>query len=138
MIPVLMIVTLVFPNNLSFSNKAQQINKEINLSLFSESNYNVPAYDDAQATVEITVSKTNENKVVMIGKKLYSALQLKQFPAAGNAINKKFLVSGKLNGNEALVITYTITYNSNGSLITFEDSKIVSRKTAKDNINIVI
>ena len=98
----------------------------------------MPAYDDAQATVEITVSKRNENKVVVIGKKLYSALQLKQFPAAGNAISKKLVVSCKLNGNDALVITYTITYNSNGSIITFEDSKMVSRETAKDNINIVI
>lgn len=137
-IPVMMIVTLVFPNNISFLSKAQQVNKEINFSLFSGSNYTSAAYNDAQATVEITVSKMNAEKAVVIGKKTYSALQLKQFPAAANAINKKLTVSGKLAGNEALVVTYTITYNSNGSIITFADSKIISKETTKDNVNISI
>ena len=138
LIPVLLMVTLVFPNNLSFFNKAQQVNKEINLSLFSGSNYNSAAYDDALASVEITVSKVTANKAVVIGKKTYSALQLKQFPAAANAINQKLMISGKLAGNEALVVTYTITYNSNGSIITFADSKMISKETATDNVNISI
>ncbi len=104
-LPVMFVVTLVFPNNLSFFNHSQQVNKEINLSIFSNNNYSTAAYDDAQATVKVTVSKVSENKTVVIGKKTYNALQLKQFPSAADAISKKFMVSGNLSGNELLMVT---------------------------------
>ena len=138
LLPVLFLVTFVFPSNLSFFNHTQLIHKEINVSVFSESNYNSAAYNDAQAVVEVTVSKIDENKTVVLNKKTYKAMELKQFPSAANAINKKLMVTDNLSGNEALMVTYSITYNSNGSVIKFQNSKLVNKKTAKDNINIKI
>ena len=137
-LPVMFIVTLVFPNNLSFFNHTQKVHKEINFSISSQSNYSSAAYDDAQAIVEVMVSKVDENKTVVLDKKSFKAMQLKEFPAAANAINKMITVDEYLSGNEMLMVTYTITYNSNGSVIKFQNIEPVSKESAKDLISINI
>ncbi len=137
-LPVLFIVTLVFPNNLSLFSRAQKVNKEINLSIFSGSNYNTAAYDDANATVEITVNKINGNKKTVLSRQSYKAVQLKQYPFADKAITKMFTVNSLMGNNEILMITYTISYNSNGSVITFENNQVLNKNTSKDDINISI
>ncbi len=138
LLPVLFIVTLVFSSNLSFFNYTKMVRKEISLSIFTKSDYSSAAYDNAQAIVEVTVSKKDENKTIVIDKKTYKAMQLKQFPAANNAIAKKLFVAGTFSGHEVLIITYTITYNSNDSIIKFENSGMKDKQTSEDNINISI
>ena len=137
-LPVLFIVTLVFPNNLSLFRSAQNVNKEINLSIFTENNYGSAVYDNEQATIEVTVSKVKDNKQVIIGKQLFTPLQLKQFPTAANAINTKMNVRDVMNRNETLLVTYSVSYNSNGSVIKFENNEILNKEMGKDNISIKI
>ena len=137
-LPVLFIVTLVFPNNLSFFRNAQMVNKEINLSLFTKNNYSSAVYDDAQATVEVTISKIKGSKQVIIGKQVFTPLQLKQFPTVANAIKTKMTVRDVMNHNETLIVTYNVSYNSNGSVIKFENNEIMNKETGKDNISIKI
>ena len=136
--PILFIVTLVFPNNLSWFNHAQKVNKEINLSIFSSSNYSTAAYDDAQATIEVTISKIKGDKKAVLSKQFYKAMQLKQFPSFSNAITKKMSINNTIGNSEVLMVTYTIRYNSNGSIITFENNQVIDKETAKDDINISI
>ena len=136
--PILFIVTLVFPNNLSWFSHAQKVNKEINLSIFSSSNYSTAAYDDAQATIEVTISKIKGDKKAVLSKQFYKAMQLKQFPSFSNAITKKMSINNTVGNSEVLMVTYTISYNSNGSIITFENNQVINKETAKDDINISI
>ena len=137
-LPILFIVTLVFPNNLSWFHHSQKVNKEIKLSIFTQNNYSSAAYDDAQATVAVTVSKVMDNKKLIISRQSFTALQLKQFPSAINAITKQLSIDEVMKSNEMLMVTYTISYNSNGSILTFENNEIVNKETAKDTINIAI
>ncbi len=137
-LPVLFIVTLVFPNNLSLFRSTQNINKEINLSVFTENNYSSSVYNDEQATIEVTISKVKDNKQVVIGKQVFTPLQLKQFPMAANAINTKMNVRDVISRNETLIVTYSVSYNSNGSVIVVENNEIINKETAKDSISIKI
>ncbi len=137
-LPILFIVTLVFPNNLSLFSHTQKVNKEINLSIFSSSNYSAAAYDDARATIEITISKINGDKKVVLSKQSYQSMQLKQFPLVAKAISKKLNIDNVVGSNEILMVTYTISYDSNGSVITFENNEVINKKTASDHIDISI
>ncbi len=137
-LPILFVVTLVFPNNLSLFISAQPIQKEISISLFSGSNYSAAAYDDARAMVVVTISKQDAHHRVIIGKRTYRATALKQFPSAGNAFVDTFQLAGTVKNNEQLMVTYTITYNSNGSVITFENKDIIPKESATDTIIISI
>ena len=137
-LPILFLVTFVFSNNLSLFSHSKKVDKEIHLSIFSNSNYNASVYDNDQAIIEVTVSKMDKNKIVIINKQSYKALQLKQYPSAANAISKNVKVNATFNGDELLLITYTITYNSNGSILSFQNSEVVNKDTENDNINIKI
>jgi hypothetical protein len=137
-LPVMFFVTLVFPNNLSLFSDAQYVQKDINLAVFSNSNYNLPAYDDAKATIEVTISKVDASTTTILSKKTFTALQLKQYPAAASAINNKLSISGNIKNNEVLLVTYTITYDTNGSILKFQNSEVINKQTTNDDINIVI
>lgn len=132
------IVTLVFPNNISLFNHTQSVQKEIHFSIFSESNYQSAAYNDAKASVEVTVSKLSGDKAIVIGKKSFSALALSKLPSSANAISDKLLISDTIESSELLVVTYTITYNTNGSIIQFQNKEIINKETERDNLNVTI
>lgn len=137
-LPILFIVTLVFPNNLSLFSSKQKVSKEISLSIFTENNYNLPAYADQQATIEVTVSKVKNNQQVVLSKEVFTPLQLKQFPTAANAINTKLNVKDVMSRSETLMVTYSISYNSKGSVIVVENNEIINKETGKDNISVKI
>ncbi len=137
-LPVLFIVTLVFPNNLSFFKSTQKVTKEINLSIFTENNYTLPAYNNQEVTIQVTVSKVKNNQQVILSKQVFTPLQLKQFPTAANAINTKMNVNNVMNRNETLIVTYRVSYNSNGSVIVLENSEILNKEMGMDNISIKI
>jgi hypothetical protein len=137
-LPVMFIVTLVFPNNVSLFSRYQQVQKEINLAMFTKNDYSYTAYNDANASVEVIVSKVNNNKVTVLNRKTFAALQLKQYPAAGQAISNHVKINGSLKSSDMLMVTYIITYNTNGSLLKYQKSELVSKETTKDNINITI
>lgn len=137
-LPILFIVTLVFPNNLSLFTSTQKVAKEINLSIFTENNYRFAAYDGQQATIEVTISKIKNNQQVILRKEVFTPLQLKQFPTVANAINAKLNVNDVMNRNETLLVTYRVSYNSKGSVIVLENNEVVNKETGKDNISIKI
>ena len=137
-LPVMFIVTLVFPNNISLFSRSQLVQKEINLAMFTNNNYNYAAYNDAKASVEVTVSKVSNNKVTVLNKKSFTALQLQQYPSAANAINNKVKIAGSLGSHDVLMVTYTVTYDAKGCILTFQNSELISKETANDNISITI
>lgn len=137
-LPVMFIVTLVFPNNISLFSSYQQVQKEINVSTFTNNNYSAAAYGNAKASVEVIVSKVNDDKVMVLNRKTFNTLTLRQYPSATNAINNKVKIAGSLKGSDMLMVTYIITYNTDGSVLKLQNSELISKETLKDNININI
>ena len=137
-LPVMFIVTLVFPNNISLFSQNQMVQKEISLAMSTNNNYSYAAYNDAEASVEVTVSKVSNQKVTVLNKMSFTALQLKKYPCAASAINNTVKIAGSLKSSDVLMVTYTITYNTNGSILRFQNNEFISKETAKDNININI
>ena len=132
------IVTLVFPNNISIFSSYQQVQKDINISMFTNNDYNFAAYKDAKASVEVVISKVNGNRVTVLNKTSFSALQLKQYPTAAKAVIGKVKVNSSLKNSDILMVTYTIIYNTNGSILKHETSELIGKENETDHININI
>ena len=118
--------------------KEQPVNKEINLSISSNNNYSSAAYDEAKASVHVVITKVSGSKQTVVLDKVYDAMQLKQIPTTGNAINKNVTIPNVFNDKEKLIINYTICYDSRGSIIQLCNDKIASDKTNTEKIEINI
>lgn len=118
--------------------KEQPVSKEINLAISSNNNYSSAAYNDAKASVHVVITKLVGNKQTIVSDKVYNNMQLSQVPTNGNAINSKIVIPNVFNKKEKLVVTYTITYDSRGSIIQFCNGTIASDKSNSEKIEIHI
>ena len=116
----------------------QPVSKEINLAISSNNNYSSAAYSDAKASVHVVVTKLEGSKQTVVSDKVYNDMQLSQVPTNGNAINSKIVISNVFNKKEKLVVTYTITYDSRGSIVQLCNGTITSDKSNSEKIEIHI
>lgn len=137
-LPIMFVVTLVFANTLFSGSKSNLVNKEIDLAIFTDNNYSSAAYDSSLAQVEVTVKKVIGNSYYTIASKKYDAMQLKQFADVRNAITDKMSIQNVQNNSEYLVVTYTITYNTKGSVLTSEKYEVIGEGEMNKKIDVVI
>lgn len=115
----------------------QPVNKSINLTIYKENNYASAAYDNTMASVHITVYKVHGNQYSTVYEKTFSSMQLKQFPDVQNAINSSLTLPNLFNSKEKLLISYAVTYNTQGSELTL-NNYMVTNAASKDNLKINI
>jgi len=118
--------------------KEKPVSKEINLAISSNNNYSSAAYDDAKASVHVVITKIKGNQQTLVLDKVYNAMQLKQIPDNGNAMNSKVVIPNVFDSKEKLVVTYTITYDTKGSVIEFCNGKTAAEKSNQEQIDINI
>lgn len=121
-----------------FYNRETAVNKEINLSISSHTNYSPAVYRNDKASVHVVVYKISGSKQTIVMDKQYDAIQLQDVPNSGNAINKKIVIPNVFNSKEELVVTYTISYESNGSILQYTNGKTASDKSNLEQIQINI
>jgi hypothetical protein len=114
------------------------VNKEIDLAIFTDNNYNYAAYDSSLAQVEVTVERINGNSSYTAFTKKYDAMQLKQFTTAKDAVTDKMNIQDVKDGKEVLVVTYSIAYNTKGSKLIIERREIIGKGEVEKKIDVVI
>jgi hypothetical protein len=137
-LPILFVVTLVFANRLFSGNDSKLVNKEIDLAIFTDNNYNYAAYDSSLAQVEITVQRVSGNASYTAFTKTYDAMQLKQYATVKNALTEKMNIQAVKDGKEVLVVTYVIAYNTKGSKLVIERNEVIGRGEVQKKIDVVI
>lgn len=121
-----------------FYKREQAVNKEINLSISSSNNYSPAAYRNDKASVHVVVTKMCGAKQTVVMDKVYDSMHLQDIPTNGNAINKRIVIPNVLNKREKLIVTYTISYESSGSILQYSNGKIASDKNNQEQIEINI
>lgn len=121
-----------------FRNGETAVSKEINLSISSHNDYSFAAYRNDKASVHVVVYKVCGSKQTVVMDKQYDAIHLQDIPAGGNAINQKLVIPAVFNSKEQLVVIYTISYESNGSILQYTNGKAASDKDNKEQIEINI
>lgn len=112
-------------------------NKTINMAVFTSSNYTPKIYEGTTAGLEVTVKKAQKNKETVVLEKTFPSMPLQFFPDAVNAFKDSIKVAG-LHNEDALEISYTLTYNSNGSVVKMQGDEVITGEEKSGTLNINI
>lgn len=110
-------------------------NKEIRLSLNSDSIYSSKAYDEALAQVQVSIKKIRGDKETTVWRKDFANTQLKQFGKTdplGASVHVPVLDS-----KEKLEVEYNIIYNSDGKALQLTGKQLLDKKSSHE-VEIVI
>lgn len=103
------------------------VSKTINMAVFTDNNYTSKIYDVATAGLTVTVKKVNDKKTETVWEKSFPALALKFFPDAVNAFKAAIQIPS-VNEKDVLQVSYTLTYNANGSIMQMQGDEVVTGK----------
>ena len=137
LLPVILTLLVCLAFSVKKQPVEQPINKSINLSIYRENNYSSAAYDSTIASIHVTVYKVVDNKCTPVCDKLFSGMQLKQFPEMQNALNHSITIPNIMNSKEKLLIYYDVIYNTRGSELTLSNY-MYTNAVKKDNLKINI
>ena len=65
-------------------------------------------------------------------------MHLEKFPSLTQTVDQTLHISGAVDSREQIVIVYTITYKTKGSVLTIENAKWIAKGQAKDQLHITI
>ena len=114
------------------------IQKEINFTIGADNNYTSKAYESSYASVKVTVTKISGKKETIIWSKSFDTMPLKKYADFKNALSSKIIIPGVLDRKEKLLVIYTITYNTKGSILQTAYGAEISKGQKNDNLFINI
>lgn len=111
----------------------------LNFKIYAGSNYNYAVYDDAFASVQITVNRINGNKKEQVYSKTVSAMQINRYPTEAKAMNLPLNVCGYVTDNsDVFEITISIVYDYNGSILVNEAPSITVKNRQLSEIPVAV
>ncbi len=112
------------------------VNKSVSFAVYKSNNYASEIYNNTFAKLHITIEKVSGKNRRIVWDKTFDAKLLKDYPDLENALSQKVTVPNVLNNKEHLEVTYTLTYNSNGSELQMQSGTVVYGASDKVDISI--
>lgn len=139
-LPLLLISISVIAFNKQIQNwfrGTKAVKKEISFSITGKNDYTLQAYNDAVAEIQISITKISGNKKVVLWKKEFGNMLLKQYnsdkiPIENVNINNTFYAK------EMIEVSYTITYKSNGKVLKLGRNIMLDKAASKDKLEIEV
>ncbi|HVX48716.1 MAG TPA: hypothetical protein VHB48_01115 [Chitinophagaceae bacterium] len=103
-------------------------NKTISMAVYTSNNYTAKIYDAATAGLTVIVKKLNAKNNEVVLQQSFPALALKLFPSSENAFKPAITIPA-VSGKDVLEVSYTLTYNSKGSILQMEGNQVIDGKT---------
>lgn len=101
------------------------VEKSVSFALYKGSNYASDIYNSTSAKVHITIEKVSGSKRTTVWEKTFDAQMLKQYPSLKEAVAQTVKVSNVFDAKEHLEVSYTLTYNSNGSELQMQNGMVL-------------
>ena len=114
------------------------VSKEISFAIASDNNYSSAAYENSVATVHVKVIKVRNGKQSVIWEKNFDTLQLKNYPRVNEAYLQNITIPKVYDKKENVIVTYTVTYNTQGNILQVANGSIVPNGVIKDKLFIKI
>lgn len=114
----------------------QTINKSIDLNVSAGSAYQLPAYKNSKAALQVTLLKVKGKKTEVLWENEYPELELKKFPLT-QSFTQRVRIANVADKKEQVFVHYTIVYKSKKSVLKIQRQKPVA-KGPKDEVEIVI
>lgn len=112
------------------------VNKNIAFAVYKGNNYTSDVYNNTSAKLHITITKVRGTNRTVVWDKTFDAKLLKQYPSLENALTQQVTVPNVLDKKEYVEVTYTLTYDSNGTQLQMQNGTVVYGSNDKLDISI--
>jgi hypothetical protein len=112
------------------------VEQAFTLAIYKDLDYSSDAYNYTYAQVHITVEKLNGSKSIVELDTTFDNQLLKNYPTIENAQLQKVTIPKVFANKEEVIVTYVLTYNSNGSLLQMQNSKVLKNENEHLDIGI--
>jgi hypothetical protein len=112
------------------------VDKEFTLAIYKKLDYSSDAYNYTYGQVHITVEKLNGSKRIVELDTTFDNQLLKNYPTIENAQLQKVRIPNVFVNKEEVLVSYEITYYSEGSLLQMQNSKVLKNENEHLNIGI--
>lgn len=110
------------------------VNKHLTLVIYKDKNYASDVYDNTYAAVQVTVEKIQGDKRHIVYDTTYDARLLKDFPSAEQAYLQEVTIPDVFANKEQVVVSYVLTYYSQGSRLQVQDGSVLEGEHEQVNI----
>ena len=135
---MLVIIAAFTTKTIINTNKVKPVDKQVQLTIYSNNDYSAEAYNEALASVHVVVTKVKGSSKKIVWEKTFTALPLKNYPTLGNAFTQQVNIPDVFDSKEKLEVSYSITYDSKGSVLRFVNGEVLPKGVTKDNLMIHI
>lgn len=115
----------------------QPVDKNISLAIYRGSSYESAIYNSTSAKLHISIVKVKGNQRTEVWSQTCDAKLLKQFPSADKALAQTITVP-KMLSKEHLELTYTITYDSDGTQLRMQSDEVLAGNDSSPTLTISI
>jgi hypothetical protein len=136
-LPALIIIGAAMCQPVKEAMKGKPVDKSISFAVYKGTAYSSDIYNNTSAQLHVIIEKVKGGRHTQVWNKTFDARLLKQYPSLEQAMFQTVTVP-KVFCKEQLEITYTITYNSNGSQLQMQHAALVSGSALTDKLNISI
>lgn len=114
------------------------VEKNISFSVYKTSSYNSAVYSNTSAQVHIIVEKVRGNIRTKVWEQTLDAKQLSQYPTIQQAMTQTIKVPGVHIKKERIEVSYTLTYDSQGSTLQMQGGTVMTECCDTDKLDITI
>src|SRR5688500_7161444 len=118
--------------------KERKTNKIINIAVSTTDSYHLNAYKHCEAKLEYTVIKIRGSQIDTVVQKQLPKFKLKDLSSFASAFNENIEVKDIAVRKEKVVVGYTITYLSNGSVLKVAHETLIPKHETVDSLIINI
>lgn len=115
---------------------AKPVEQSVSFAVYKEGNYASAIYNNTSAKVHVVIEKVSSKERKTVWEKTFDAQTLKDYPSIQNAIAQTVEIPNVFNSKEHLEVSYTLTYNSNGTELQMQNGMVVNNINSKVYIGI--
>lgn len=112
------------------------VEQSVSFAVYKEGNYAAAIYNNTSAKVHVVIEKVSSKDRKTVWEKTFDAQTLKDYPSIQNAIAQTVSVPNVFNSKEHLEVSYTLTYNSNGTELQMQNGVVINNSDNKVYIGI--
>lgn len=128
-IPVIIVVTVFAMMSRQVKDAitpTKPVEKNVSFALYKGSDYSADIYKNTVASVHIKIEKVSSKGCTTVWEKTFDAQTLKQYPSLQNAMSQTVQVPNVFDSKEHLEVSYTLTYDSNGTELQMQNGTVVN------------
>jgi hypothetical protein len=114
------------------------VTKTLEISMYAKAAYSGEVYKGSKAKVHLTVSKYRNKKFQVVYDTVLEAGDLSNLPSQKDAFIKAIQVNNFYEKRELLVATYTVSYESKGSILKYDKHILIPESKGKRELAVTI